>query len=74
MSEIAGQRIRKARPMTVAEQGAEDWAPRRHGPTVLELQDGTVVYAVADGEPATLMLLRNGRSEPLLPSAMEVTG
>ena len=58
MSEVAGHRVRRARPMTVAEQGAEDWAPRRHGPCM----------------PATLVALKIGRSETILPSAMEVTG
>lgn len=51
MSEIAGLRVTAVRPMTPAEAQREGWTvDPKVQPTVLELEDGTLLYASRDSE------------------------
>ncbi len=51
MSEITGLRVTTVRPMTPAEAHREGWTvDLKVLPTVLELEDGTVLYASRDSE------------------------
>ena len=49
--EIEGQRIKSVRKMTAAEMSSEGWALTIHGaPTVLVLENGTILYPSRDPE------------------------
>jgi predicted transcriptional regulator len=47
---IIGAKIKKIRPMTKAEMSAEMWDDFRGAPVVLELDNGTKLYASQDDE------------------------
>jgi len=50
MRPLVGRTIKAVRPMTRQELAAEGWGPERHPPAVLELDDGTRLYASRDPE------------------------
>lgn len=58
MLELCGRQIADVRPMTLEELAGEDWSMWSHEPpVVIELDDGTLIYASCGDEgngPGTL--------------------
>lgn len=50
LAKLTGQRVTNVRPMTREEKEREGWKGRYGSPLVIEMEDGTIVYASQDEE------------------------